>query len=147
MVALVILVALVMVLPVQAQVTATDMRPAFTNAMPMTLTNGTTTWSGGTNYAVDVAQGKPLGLYVKASGATGTLSNMTATVEFTPDGTNWCTAPTATFLFTMNGTTAVDCATNFPSDLVSNFRRARIKSIAGTPNCNYYLTNVYWLRR
>ncbi len=121
--------------------------PAVTNNTTLTLTNGTYTFAGTTNPVTAIFAGTQLGLYSLSLSSTASTSNQTVTVEFTPDGTNWLTSPTADFVYPLNGTSVGKYHTNFPVALTSGYKYARVKTIASTAIANYYVTNLWFFTR
>jgi hypothetical protein len=139
------LVGLAVVMPLQAQVTSTDIHPAVTNNTVLSLTTGTYSFGAATNLVVDVPQGRELGLFFNGVSSTASTSNVTVTVEFTPDGTNWLDSPTLDLVTTLNGTTPRRAETNWPASLTVNLRKARLRSITSPAIAPYYATNLLFL--
>lgn len=116
------------------------------NNAVLVLTNGTTTFAGTTNAPVTVYREKRLGLFIDQVSSTASTSNVTYTVEFSTDGTRWLTAPTATVVVPLSGTTPYRFLTNFPPELTANMQKVRLKSAASPAIATFYVTNAWFYR-
>ncbi len=115
---------------------------AYTNNGAWTAAAGTVNLANGTNKPVFITQGKQMGLWANAVAPDATATNVTVTVEFSPDGTNYLSAPTANLVFALNGTTPVKAGTNWSTVITDNFLKARIKSVSSGSLTSYYFTNL-----
>lgn len=119
---------------------------AVTNDAVLVLTNGTTTLAGTTNVPVSVFREKRLGLFIDQVSSAASTSNVTYTVEFSADGTRWLTAPTATVVVPLTGTTPYRFLTNFPVELTANMTKVRLKTVASPAIATFYVTNAWFYR-
>lgn len=124
-----------------------SLTPAITNNTVLRGTNATTTLAGPTNTVFSgLAQGKYLGLAATLGSTNATTSNVVFTVEFSLDGTNFLTAPTADFTLALNGTGSARGETNFPLHVTANFATARLKSFgSSTALQSFWVTNVFFV--
>lgn len=123
---------------------------------PLILTNlstsaiGTITLAGTTNAAFDVNStgSNQLGLFFNVVTPFASTSNVTAVVEFSPDGQHWLTdaAHVQTVVFPLTGTTPVLFLTNFAAANTVNISQARLRSISTTATNAIYFTNVFFFR-
>jgi hypothetical protein len=127
-------------------------------ATPFIVVGGGTAPGPSTNLAgLDVRSAVPMGrggyaLLINCAGTNATTTtNLTITIEYSPNGTDWMTNDATAFITTPLGTQYAPFGTNnFQTDVsgvMGNFAAARVRSMHHTNTGSIFITNLHWMTR
>jgi len=111
------------------------------NAWPITLTNGETRVFNSTN-KIAVQRDRGMAFFASFCPYTNaTVTNITAKLDVSYDGTNWTTSSPITWA-PMSGGTNTLAYTNIMRDSLDNYRYIRLTSL--TAPTNTVISNFFW---